>query len=91
MPTEDSVLSFVDLGGERVRAAPIRMHLLDQPAVRLADVSLAGARLKPQYLIGFVRAHAGRARRRALPPSLISLNVLSPSGMCSVEISFQEP
>ena len=67
MPPENSVLGFVDLGGESGRAAPVGMDLLHQPAMRLANIRLAGARLKPQNLIGFLRAHAARTRRRAMP------------------------
>ena len=91
MLTDNPLLGFVDLGGEGGGAAPVGMHLLHQPAMRFADFRLAGSRLKPQDLIGFLRAHASRTRRRAMPFRLVSLDVLTPGGMRAVEISFQEP
>ena len=91
MLTENSVLRFVDLGGESGGAAPVGMDLLHQPAVRLANFRLAGARLKPKDLIGFLRTHAARTRRRAMPLCLVSMDVVTPSGMRAVEISFKEP
>ncbi len=89
--SENPVLGFVDFGGERGGPASIGMHLLHQPAVRLANFRLAGAGLKPQNLIGFLRIHAARAKRRTLPVCLVSLEVVSPTGMRAVKVSFQEP
>ena len=91
MPTENSVLRFIDLGGQSGGSASIGVNLLHQSAVGLANFRLAGSRLKPKDLIRFARAHAARTRRRALPLCMISLDVVTPSGMRAVEISFKEP
>ena len=91
MLSENPVLGFVDLGGERRRSAAVGVDLLHQPAVGVADFLLAGTRLKPQDLIRLLRVHTARSRRRALPRGLVSLNVVAPSGMRAVEITFQEP
>ena len=91
MLTENTVFGFVDLGGQSGRAAPVGMDLLHQPAVRLANFRLAGAWLKPQDFISFLRIHSARTRRRALPRGIVSLDVLTPTGVRAVEISFQEP
>ena len=91
MLSENSVFGFVDAGGQGSRPAPVGMDLLHQPAVRFANFRLAGARLKPQDLISFLRAHTARTRRRALPLRVVSVDVLTPSGMRAVEITFKEP
>ncbi len=91
MLTENSVLGLVDLGGQSGGPSPVGMDLLHQPAVRFANFRLAGARLKPKDLISFLRAHAARTRRRALPPRFVSMDVLTPSGVRAVEITFKEP
>ncbi len=91
MLSENSVFGFVDAGGQSSRSAPVGMDLLHQPAVRFPDFRLAGMRRKPQDFVGFLRVHASRARRRALPVRVVSLDVLTPSGMRAVEITFQEP
>ena len=91
MLSQYSVLGFIDLGGERRRAAPIRMHLLDKPPMRVANRLGAGPRLKPQNLIGFLRAHTARTRRRALALSLVSVSVVPPAGVGTVEVTLQKP
>ena len=91
MLTENAILGFVDLRGQRGRATPVGVDPLHQPAVRFANFRLAGVRLKPQDLISFLRAHTARTRRRALPLCVVSVDVLTPSGMRAVEITFKEP
>ncbi len=91
MLSENSVFGFVDAGGQSSRPAPVGMDLLHQPAVRFADFRLAGKRLKPQDLVGFLRVHAARTRRRAMPTGVVSLDVVTPTGLRAVEITFQEP
>ena len=86
MLTEDTVLGLVDLGGQGGRSAPVGMDLLHQPAMRLADFRLAGARIKPQDIVGFLRVHAARTRRRALPLRPVSVEVVTPAGARAYEV-----
>ena len=90
MLSENPVLGFVDLGGEGGGSASVGVDLLDQSAVGRSDFRVAGARLKPQELIRFLRVHTARSRRRTFPRALISLSVVAPSGMRAIEIAFQE-
>ncbi|SEQ00750.1 hypothetical protein SAMN05216548_102157 [Faunimonas pinastri] len=53
-----------------------------------ADFRLAGLRLTARELIGYVRVHATRARRRALPAAQISLEVRTPEGAPALQILF---
>ncbi len=89
--TENAILGFVDLRRQGGRSAAVGMDLLHQPAVRVANFRLAGTLLKPQDFVGFLRVHAARARRRALPVCVIGLDVIAPTGLRAVEITFQEP
>ena len=91
MLSENPVLGFVDLGGERSRTAPVGVDLLHQSTVGGSDFRVAGARLKPQELIRFLRVHSARSRRRTFSRTLISLSVVAPSGVRAIEITFQEP
>ena len=68
------------------RAAAVGIDLLQKPAA-----GLASTRLKPQEVVGFLRVHAARTRRRALPVRIVTLEVLTPAGARAVEITFQEP
>ena len=59
-PASKHVLRFVDLCGDVVRSALVGMVLQHQPAMRGADVVVAGAFLQTQHLQRFGARHAGR-------------------------------
>ena len=88
--TEQRIFGFVDPSRQRGGTAMVGVDLLHQPPMGFADFRIAGARLKPQNVIGFLFAHSARARRRSSPPVRVALDVVSPSGKCPVQISFQE-
>ena len=81
MLSENPVFGLVDLGRERSGTASVGVDLLHQAAVGRADFRFAGARLKPQELIRFLRIHTARSRRRTFPRALVTLNVVAPSGV----------
>lgn len=88
MLTENAVFGFVEPDEERGGAAALGFGMVRHPALRLATYRVAGVRRKPQDFIAFLRAHAARGRRRAMPTCAVSLQVAAPSGMRSVEIIF---
>lgn len=98
MTTDTPLLNLTDLtaqvsskvSAQGSRAASLGIDLLQKPAVGLASARLAGAKLKPQEVVGFLRVHAARTRRRALPLRTVTLEVLTPAGARAVEITFQE-
>ena len=90
MITEQRIFRFIDPGRLSSGTAVVGVDLLDEPTVSFADFRVAGTRLKPQNIIGFLFTHGARARRRSSPPARVVLDVVTPSGKCPVEISFQQ-
>ncbi len=102
MITEQRIFRFIDPGRLSGGTAVVGVDLLDEPTVSFADFRVAGTRLKPQNIIGFLLTHGARARRRSSPPAgararrrssppaRVVLDVVTPSGKCPVEISFQQ-
>lgn len=90
MLTEMPVLGLVDLGGAATPGAASGIDLFPKP-VAFAGLRLGVSRLKPQEVIGFLRVHAARTRRRAAPARAVNIDVLTPTGMRAVEITFQDP
>ena len=86
MAFEKNVLSLVDFGSKKRGAPAVGVSVLHEPAVGFSDVGLAGARSKPQHLIGLLFAHGSRARRSTLPRTGIELSVFTPSGKPAVKI-----
>ena len=91
MLSQYPVFGFIDLGGERRRAASVGMHLLDQPPMGIAHLRGTGARLKPKDLVSLLRTHTARTRRRALLPRVVSVEIVPPPGMGAVEVTFEKP
>src|SRR6185312_11682554 len=60
-PLEQQILRLVDARRQIGRAALVGMQLDHEPAMRRLDLRRAGARLEPQYLIGFGARHGAGA------------------------------
>lgn len=60
--SEQKVLSFVDLGGEKIRSAAIGVELLHQPSMGCPYFVLAGPGLQSENRPGLLRRHSDRGR-----------------------------
>lgn len=83
MIIESSLLDFRgsnDADGPTAAAAELREQL--------GHLRSGLNRRKPQELIGILLVYAARARRRALPPATIGLDVVTPLGVSAVEMTF---
>ena len=89
MLTQKSIFRFVDFGRKKRGSAPVGMDLLHKLPVRRNDVRLAGPGRNAKDLIGLVIGHSARLRRAALPRTIVSIDVFTPSGKSAVEISFK--
>ena len=90
MITQKDRLRLIQSGQERVieRAgvSGIGRRALDEAAVGVKHGVLSRTNLKPQNLIGLLKAHGARSRRNAIPRVSIRMSVFTPVGKPAVKI-----